>query len=1078
MARPHGFVSFARDSARELRRVPGVRSLLERTDDARRAQRIAKSGIVDTELYAVLLGRESMTAEEAAEHYVRWGQWAGLTIHPLLDDGVLRASVGGHRPPIFEYLWTRAFATETSPVWSATAYLLAFPDAAEDPAGPVGHLMRRVAVDPDTHITVRTATGPADVAWSAWRRETIDTLRPWADADALRRARRVTAHFSGVKQLGEWTGGRKRPTVSIVLATWNRAGDLRDAVESVLAQLWEQWELLIVDDGSTDDTPIIARLLAERDNRIRYLQRPHRGVGATRNAGIAAATGEFVTFLDSDNEWEPRFLHDMMVAMDAGGDNAAFATLEIDDGNRALYRESAADLLSLEHGNVVDLNVLVCRLEAVRDVGGFDEDLARAIDYDLVLRLARRAPIRHIPILGAVYENRAELTDRISTSEPLGWNSFVRIKHLVDWNALNARHLLPGADVVVLSPRHDPILERRIAAAVELAAAPDLDVHLVMLVPDPGAWLHARQLTDALPNVHLHMFPGDEPFAYVATLMLAVSTRERFVLIDGATDGDATAIRALVDRVDPARHTLIAPLGVHLDGTIRGVGLGFAKPGDAPVEILLRHPIDDAAALGREVSVPAPIGRSFALPTRDLIEAKGLDPLLFNAYELAGLAVRLRELFPTQQCVTACDIRVGAIDLANDFAEIDPEGTFGRIRYLTRNTPRSDFDSLLRPLSLRVAGFTTETKRGGRLTLADSPGDDSPPLAGDTFVMPATRRLVPILTREHRAVPLADGTMVPKLRWAIRIAAPYSGTGAPWGDTHFARSLADALERLGQDVVIDHHEVTTRESASLDDVTLVIRGLDRVVPVTAGVSILWIISHPDMVTRNEVAHFDRVFAASEKWSAQASERWRTRITPLLQCTDPHRFHPTGEARRGDIVFVGKSRGVPRPVVVAPVSEGIPVRVFGEEWEDMLPEGTVESAYVPNEVLAPLYEGAGVVLNDHWNDMREDGFISNRLFDIVASGGRAVSDDVEGLAEIFGDAVHVFSDSAQLVEDLSGDLDRLFPDADEIAAISQRVRRDHSFDARARTLLDTAIEVLDLAAPHPDDAAQASQENLA
>lgn len=1058
MAPRNGLVGLARDAARELRRVPGVRSLLERTDDARRVQRIARSGLVDTEFYAAFLGRTQVTAEEAADHYVKWGQWAGLTVHPLLDDGMLRASVGSHRAPIFEYLWTRAFRVETSPVWSVAAYLEEFPDAASHPTGPVGHLMERVARDPGTRITVRSATGLTTLPWIEWKNQVLAALTPWADADALRRDRRVKPHFDGVDGLGEWTSARERPTVSIVLATWNRAGDLRDAIDSVLAQKWQRWELLVVDDGSTDDTPLIVRMLAERDPRIRYLPREHHGVGAARNAGIAAASGEFVTFLDSDNEWESRFLHDMMVAMDRDDDDAAFATLEIDNGGRALFRQSPADLVSLEHGNVVDLNVLVCRLQAVRDIGGFDENLARAIDYDLVLRLAQRHTIRHVPILGAVYENRVEITDRISTSEPLGWNSFVRIKHLIDWAELDERHLSPGADVIMLSPRHDPVLGKRLSDGIELARERDVAVHIVLIGPEPGAWLYAQQLTSGVPNIHLHMFDGDEPFSYIITMMLAVAQHDRFVVVDIATNAGSDAIDALIDRVDPAAHTLVAPLGVRVDGTILGVCLGFAKPHDAPIEVLCGHPLDDAAALGGDVTVPAPIGRTFALPTRDLIAARGLDPLLFNAYELAGLVLRLGKMFPSHRSLTACDVRVEAIDLANNFASVDPEGTFRRIRDVTRDTPRSDLDDLLRPLALRVAGYSMETSQPQRRIAAGLPLDQSDE-GTDATSSRSTPHLVPVLSRVNERTATVDGDIVPRLRWAIRIAAPYSGTGAPWGDVHFARSLAESLKRLGQDVVIDHHEVKTRTSASLDDVTLVIRGLDEVTPVTAGVSILWIISHPDMVTKREVSHFDRVFAASQKWSAEASERWGTTIAPLLQCTDPHRFRPTNITDRGDIVFVGKSRSIPRPVVVAPVTAGIPVRVFGEEWEHILPEGTVEATYVPNEQLGPLYEGAGVVLNDHWNDMREAGFISNRLFDIVAAGGRAISDSVEGISDIFGGAVHEFSDTSDLIRVLSGDIDELFPTETEIATAREQIRRNHTFDARARTLLDAAMDAL-------------------
>ena len=117
-----------------------------------------------------------------------------------------------------------------------------------------------------------------------------------------------------------------------------------------------------------------------------------------------------------------------------------------------------------------------------------------------------------------------------------------------------------------------------------------------------------------------------------------------------------------------------------------------------------------------------------------------------------------------------------------------------------------------------------------------------------------------------------------------------------WGDTHFARHLAVALRELGQDVVIDHREGFERPTAHLDDVVLVLRGLETFQPAYGQVNLLWVISHPEMVSRREVESYDRVVAASRSWANRMSRRWELRIEPLLQATDPHLFHPDRGAR--------------------------------------------------------------------------------------------------------------------------------------------------------------------------------------
>ncbi|KTR00179.1 hypothetical protein NS184_17190, partial [Curtobacterium luteum] len=138
------------------------------------------------------------------------------------------------------------------------------------------------------------------------------------------------------------------------------------------------------------------------------------------------------------------------------------------------------------------------------------------------------------------------------------------------------------------------------------------------------------------------------------------------------------------------------------------------------------------------------------------------------------------------------------------------------------------------------------------------------------------------------------------LTWSVKIAAPAGPEGDGWGDVHFAAELAAALERLGQRVRIDRRDAHVRDDDGSDDVTLVVRGLDRVPPNPASVNLLWVISHPDDVADTELRTFDRAFAAGPAWAAAASERSGARVEPLLQATDPAVFRPgaAGVGRAG------------------------------------------------------------------------------------------------------------------------------------------------------------------------------------
>jgi spore maturation protein CgeB len=119
---------------------------------------------------------------------------------------------------------------------------------------------------------------------------------------------------------------------------------------------------------------------------------------------------------------------------------------------------------------------------------------------------------------------------------------------------------------------------------------------------------------------------------------------------------------------------------------------------------------------------------------------------------------------------------------------------------------------------------------------------------------------------------------------------------------------------------------------------------------------------------------------------------------------------------------------------------------------------VRAPYLEPDDVAVLYASAGVVLNDHWADMARDGFLSNRLFDAVASGARVVTDEVDADLSVFGGAVQAYRDVADLGDLCSPAGRNRFPDDAARLEIAATMARDHSFDARAHQLVDAALQV--------------------
>jgi glycosyltransferase involved in cell wall biosynthesis len=256
----------------------------------------------------------------------------------------------------------------------------------------------------------------------------------------------------------------RAPSVSIVIPTYGRVRWLREALASVYAQTLADWELIIADDGSDEETRAFLRGV-EADGSARVLWLSHTGKPAVvRNAALRVATGTYVAFLDSDDLWLPQKLSTQLEALrthpDCGWSYTAFTN--VDSAGRALAADSTRawvpyDGAIFERVVTGEASIRTPSVMALRDLiaqaGGFDEAVRSGEDYDLWMRLALRS--------------RAAVVDE----------SLVRIRHHEDHHSEDWESALIGRDHSlrtmqrVAEPRWRPLLEReRAANATNLAA--------------------------------------------------------------------------------------------------------------------------------------------------------------------------------------------------------------------------------------------------------------------------------------------------------------------------------------------------------------------------------------------------------------------------------------------------------------------------------------------------------------------------------------------------------------------------------------------------------------------------------
>ncbi|MGO9176674.1 MAG: glycosyltransferase family 2 protein, partial [Desulfobaccales bacterium] len=193
-----------------------------------------------------------------------------------------------------------------------------------------------------------------------------------------------------------------QPGLSVIIPTHNRAPLVKEAVASVLAQTWRDFEVLVVDDASRDGT---AEALAAFGSRIRLLRSPSRlGVAAARNLGISAARGQWLAFLDSDDLWRPEKLARQMAYL-AGLPELVLCQTEETWERQGLkvnqprsHRKIGGWIFfqSLERC-LVSPSAVILHRTVFQEHGGFDEGLPAAEDYDLWLRLSWRYQIGLLP---------------------------------------------------------------------------------------------------------------------------------------------------------------------------------------------------------------------------------------------------------------------------------------------------------------------------------------------------------------------------------------------------------------------------------------------------------------------------------------------------------------------------------------------------------------------------------------------------------------------------------------------------------------------------------------------------------
>ena len=824
-------------------------------------------------------------------------------------------------------------------------------------------------------------------------------------------AAKIKADFSAL--------GLELPFVSVVIPTRNRMKVLKRALNSVLAQTHANFEVIIVDDGGLDATD---KLIAKHftDPRIVYRSTPASGVSAARNEGLRSARGEYIAYVDSDNYWEPQHLELVLKSILIQGAVAGFSTLRIfNDKNIVRYRGDVFDLPSMQRENYIDMNVYIHH-RSVADGGlTFDETLRRCVDWDFILRASPAGAPIYVPIIGCNYVDDSGSLERITTDELSG--DFYRVcqrnidltPHITG-SAPRAEYRasiiwsISGED---WSAAHDNLWA---AAAHCMNSADELIVVNNALGHPPTSFL--ASLSAFTVNVRvIHLWRTFRNYPAV-NLAASIAKGTRLLLWQSGIVFDSAMVDALLEAAAGSAAAVTAPVVIGPDGLLSSV-LTAPEMTSYVLSPLFTGQIDlpRTGRVGGVAIVQSPV----VVRRETFLQQGGFASTFAVTYGLTDFCLRLlaEDAAATEILL---DIRLrsstGRLTSASSEGEYLKEYDALREAWLSRPLP---------PVTL-------------------------PPGAAlsDPTMMKLVNRDWNLMPDAGSGMRLVAPHVARPMVFALRCPAPSSPDKVSWGDYHYALAMIAALEAFGHTGVIEFRENWNTVS-SQGDVVFHIRGIIDLKPVPDALNAVWIISHPDKVRAEEYAAMDAIFVAGPELKRHLWQTHGVAAHVVLQGTDQTRFCGDIQLIGGladKALFVGNSRLQLRPVVLDAIDAGLPIVVHGNDWDALIPAHFIDGNYIRNEKLADWYGSSGVVLNDHWPTMREFGIISNRIFDVVATGRPVITDEVAGLEEIFGDAVRSYRNA----EELPG----LFDDLSQrhFKETAKRIQAHHTIQHRIEEML--------------------------
>ncbi len=794
---------------------------------------------------------------------------------------------------------------------------------------------------------------------------------------------------AGIPDTEEKKDWAAAPKVSVLMAVRNGERFVREAIASLYGQTYQDFELIVVDDGSTDGTPEILQQV--KDSRT-FIYRNAENLGLTKslNKGLSLCRGDYVARMDADDVSAPERLAKQVAFLEGHPDIALVGTpyyhidaqgmvaaqIDVPTGDDQI-REALKEKNCFGHGTIM------ARRSALVACGGYDERFVWAQDYDLWLRMAEQHRLANLdePLyywrsteacVSHAKRQQQQYYKDLAIREARGrrakQDTFRRAKHLAGPDKR------PLVSVIVPTYNRPEMLKRAVESVLS-QTYPSIEIVVVNDAGDDAE--HIIRALNTRSDIFYIRHAANRGLAAARNTGIRAAHGKYIAYLDDDDIYYPDHIERLVTSLTSTDYRVAHTQACRShqekrDGRYIETHKTTPYTTDVTHEGLLVCNLVPVLCVMHEKSCLNEVGCfDETLPTH---EDWDLWIRLSKKYEFLHIP-RV-----TAEVTWRTDGSTMTSRLAREFLTV-PETVYNKYRRLVADKPH-------------IAALQSK-----RLQLLRGQFQGLPSQAGDCRTTSAGAE--PIERTEGVQVCMPSSRCV--LNVAVKICTP-SREESLWGDTWFGYGLAKALFKAGHNGEVHFRNEWDRPDRDIH-VVIHVKGLTQYTPKPHCLNATWIISHPELHSPEQLNQFDVVFCASRKYCEYVAPKIRVPCFHLPQATDDEIFRPLDPSPAKDIevLFVGNNYGQQRrrPIINDLLVAGgdYDLWVIGLGWRGYIDQKYLKADHLHPQELPTLYSRAKIVLNDHHETMRQWGFINDRTYNLAAVKAFQICTCVEGLDDL-------------------------------------------------------------------------------